>query len=40
MKVKTIIGGAPCSQEFAEDIGSDFFGMNAQEAVEKLKGAF
>jgi corrinoid protein of di/trimethylamine methyltransferase len=39
MKVKTIIGGAPCSQEFAESIGSDFFGQNAQDAVEKLKGA-
>jgi methanogenic corrinoid protein MtbC1 len=39
MKVKTIIGGAPCSQEFAESIGSDFFGLNAQDAVEKLKGA-
>ncbi len=37
MKVKIIIGGAPTSQEFADDIGADLHGINAQEAVSKLK---
>ena len=37
MKVKIIIGGAPTSQEFAEDIGADMWGMNAQDAMNKLK---
>jgi corrinoid protein of di/trimethylamine methyltransferase len=35
--VKVIIGGAPTSQEFAMEIGADLHGMNAQEAVKKLK---
>jgi dimethylamine corrinoid protein len=35
--VKVIIGGAPTSQEFALEIGADLHGMNAQEAVKKLK---
>jgi corrinoid protein of di/trimethylamine methyltransferase len=38
-EVKIIIGGAPTSQEFAEDIGADMQAMNAQEAVTKLKAA-
>jgi len=37
MKVKVIIGGAPTSQEFADDIGADLHGINAQEAVSKVK---
>ncbi|MEM0449308.1 MAG: corrinoid protein [Methanomassiliicoccales archaeon] len=37
MKVKVIIGGAPTSPEFAEDIGADLHGINAQDAVNKLK---
>jgi len=37
MKVKVIIGGAPTSQEFADDIGADLHGISAQEAVTKLK---
>ena len=39
MKVKTIIGGAPTSKEFADDIGADLHAINAQEAVKKVKGA-
>ena len=35
--VRVIIGGAPTSQEFALEIGADLHGMNAQEAVKKLK---
>ena len=33
-KVKTIIGGAPISQEFANQIGADGFGSDAASAVE------
>jgi corrinoid protein of di/trimethylamine methyltransferase len=39
MNVKTIIGGAPTSKEFADDIGADFWAGNAQDAVVKIKGA-
>ncbi len=38
-KLKIIIGGAPTSQEFAEEIGADMHAVNAQEAVAKVKGA-
>ena len=38
-KVKIIIGGAPTSQPFADDIGADMHAINAQEAVKKVKGA-
>lgn len=36
-KVKTIIGGAPITQEFADSIGADGFGMDAIEGVKKAK---
>ncbi|HUT27062.1 MAG TPA: cobalamin-dependent protein [Methanomassiliicoccales archaeon] len=39
MNVKIIIGGAPTSQPFADDIGADMHAINAQEAVKKVKGA-
>lgn len=35
--VKTMIGGAPISQAFAEKIGADAYAKNATEAVEKAK---
>ena len=38
--VKIIIGGAPTSQEFAEEIGADMHAVNAQDAVAKLKAVF
>ncbi len=38
--VRIIIGGAPTSQEFAEEIGADMHAMNAQDAVAKLKAVF
>lgn len=41
-KVKVIIGGAPVSKEFAQDIGADFFcedAVIAKETVSKLKAA-
>ena len=39
MNVKAIIGGAPTSKEFADDIGADLHAINAQDAVIKIKGA-
>lgn len=35
--VKTMVGGAPVSQAFAEKIGADAYARNAAEAVEKAK---
>ncbi|MCP4660471.1 MAG: cobalamin-binding protein [bacterium] len=37
-KVKTIIGGAPVSKEFAAEIGADAHGYDATNAVERVKG--
>lgn len=36
-KVKVIIGGAPVSQKFAEDIHADAYGATAPEGVEIVK---
>jgi len=36
-QIKTIIGGAPVSKEFAEEIGADAYGFDASYAVEKIK---
>jgi 5-methyltetrahydrofolate--homocysteine methyltransferase len=36
-KVKTIVGGAPITQAFAESIGADGFGRDALEGVQKAK---
>lgn len=35
--VKILVGGAPVSQAFADEIGADGFGLNASEAVERVK---
>ena len=35
--IKTIIGAAPVSQKFAEDIGADGFAHDAGAAVKKVK---
>ena len=35
--VKVIIGGAPVSQKFADDIGVDAYAATAPEAVERVK---
>lgn len=37
LPVRTMIGGAPVSQAFAEKIGADAYARNATEAVEKAK---
>jgi methanogenic corrinoid protein MtbC1 len=38
-QLRIIIGGAPTSQEFAEEIGADLHAVNAQEAVAKVKAS-
>ena len=35
--VKTIVGGAPVTQEFATSIGADGFGVDAVDGVQKAK---
>jgi 5-methyltetrahydrofolate--homocysteine methyltransferase len=35
--VKTIIGGAPVSADFAHEIGADYYGFDAANAVEIVK---
>ena len=35
--VKVMVGGAPVTQRFAEEIGADAYGANAAAAVEKAK---
>ena len=35
--VKVIIGGAPLSMDFCEEIGADSFGVDAMDAVGKVK---
>ena len=37
-KLKTIVGGAPVSQEFACEIGADAYGFDAASAVDRVKG--
>jgi len=36
-QVKTIVGGAPVSEEFAREIGADSHGYDAANAVERVK---
>jgi 5-methyltetrahydrofolate--homocysteine methyltransferase len=36
--VKTLIGGAPVTKEFADSIGADEFGIDAMDGVKKAKG--
>ncbi|ADI74780.1 methyltransferase cognate corrinoid protein [Methanohalobium evestigatum Z-7303] len=38
-KVKTMIGGAPVSQKWADEIGADIYAENAADAVKKAKEA-
>lgn len=39
-KVKTMVGGAVCTQRWADKIGSDVYAENATDAVTKLKELF
>jgi 5-methyltetrahydrofolate--homocysteine methyltransferase len=36
-RIKTIIGGAPVSRDFAEEIGADAYGYDCAQAVEQVK---
>lgn len=36
-KVKTLVGGAPVTREFADSIGADGFGIDAVDGVRKAK---
>jgi trimethylamine corrinoid protein len=35
--VKTMVGGAPCTQQWADKIGADIYAENAGDAVNRLK---
>ena len=37
-KIKVIVGGAPVTQDFADEIGADGYGYDAGNAVEIVKG--
>ena len=36
-EVKIMVGGAPVTQRFANDIGADGYAENAGEAAERMK---
>ena len=36
-QIKTIVGGAPLSQDFANDIGASAYGFDAANAVDRVK---
>lgn len=38
--VKTMVGGAPVTQDWADKIGADIYGENASDVVAKLKEIF
>jgi 5-methyltetrahydrofolate--homocysteine methyltransferase len=38
--VRVLVGGAPVSQQYADEIGADGYGANASEAVDKVKEFF
>lgn len=36
-KIKVMVGGAPVTQEFADEIGADVYASNAASAVDKAR---
>lgn len=36
-RIKTIIGGAPVTEDFAQQIGADAYGYDSSDAVESVK---
>ncbi len=38
--IKTMVGGAPCTQDWADKIGADIYGESATDAVSKVKSLF
>ena len=39
-RVKVLVGGAPLSQDFADEIGADFFSVDAAAAVDQMNETF
>ncbi|MBI5015669.1 MAG: corrinoid protein [Deltaproteobacteria bacterium] len=39
-KVKIFVGGAPVTQEFADEIGADFYSIDAAHTIEQMNGLF
>lgn len=37
-RIRTIVGGAPVTQKFADQIGADAYGYDAANAVERVQG--
>ena len=37
VEVKIMVGGAPVTQEFADEMGADAYGANAVDCVQKAK---
>ncbi|HHV23094.1 MAG TPA: dimethylamine corrinoid protein 3, partial [Methanosarcina sp.] len=38
-QIKTMVGGAPVTQDWADKIGADIYGESANDAVAKVKAA-
>jgi trimethylamine corrinoid protein len=38
-QVRTMVGGAPVTQDWADKIGANIYGENATDAVNKIKAA-
>ena len=38
-QVKTMVGGAPVTQDWADKIGADLYGESANDAISKVKAA-
>ena len=36
-RIKTIIGGAPVSADYAQNIGADAYGYDSMNAVDRIK---
>jgi len=39
-KVKVFVGGAPVTQEFAKEIGADFYSIDAAHVIEQMNGLY
>jgi 5-methyltetrahydrofolate--homocysteine methyltransferase len=35
--IRTVVGGAPVTEEFAREIGADAYGFDAANAVERVR---
>ncbi|MDD4497985.1 MAG: B12-binding domain-containing protein [Methanosarcinaceae archaeon] len=39
-QIKTMVGGAPVTQSWADEIGADIYAENAKDAINQLKGIY